>query len=84
MHSTEFKELAQLMDEAGEVVLGFIPATNFANIIRVLSYFEDMERLYVYPDMMRMQYRDGTFMQWAPRQRIWFATYDLARTKLIA
>ena len=78
MHSSEFKELAQLMDEVGEVVEAFAPKRSSATRYVILTYSSDQERWFVYPDMMMMRHRDYTFMQWAPHTRQSYGSYYVA------
>jgi hypothetical protein len=62
MHSKEFKVMAEVADEMSCVVLAFAPLITGNNYV-VLFYNEDAERYNVY-SLKRMQFRDGTFMQW--------------------
>ena len=69
MHSTEFKALAQWADDCAEVVLAFAPRRNGTISIVVITYNEDQQFWTVYPRMLPMRHRDGTFMQWSSEEK---------------
>jgi hypothetical protein len=64
MHSTEYTDLAQIFDECGDVVMAFAPMNGSSNSIMIVGFNPDSDR-YTLTHAIRMQHRDGTFMQWS-------------------
>jgi hypothetical protein len=78
MDIEDYTRLVDDLRDHSEIVIGFANLKGSVNSILVLSY-DRPEELYYLTHAVRMQYRDGSFMQWSWESRWHFETEEKAK-----